>query len=129
MAVTLNHTIVPVHDKHSSAAFIAEILGVPVGDESPPFVPVRLANGVTLDYMNRNDVTPQHYAFLLDDAEWDAAFERLQQRKVGTWADPDFSQPGGINTRWGGRGVYFRDPNGHSMEIMTAAPDHLRETV
>ena len=128
MAITLNHTIVPARDKHVSAAFIAEILGVAVGEESPPFVPVRLANGVTLDYMNRNDVTSQHYAFLLDDAEWDAAYDRLREAGVGTWADPDFSQPESVNTRWGGRGVYFRDPDGHSMEIMTAAPDHVRES-
>lgn len=128
MAITLNHTIVPARDKRAAATFIAEILGVTVGDESPPFVPVRLANGVTLDYMNHSDVSPQHYAFLLDDAEWDAAFERLRQRGVRTWADPDYSQPDSVNTRWGGRGVYFRDPDGHSMEIMTAAPDHLRDS-
>jgi catechol 2,3-dioxygenase-like lactoylglutathione lyase family enzyme len=126
MAITLNHTIVPARDKHASAAFIAEILGVDVAEESPPFVPVRLANGVTLDYMNHRDVTSQHYAFLLDDDEWDAAYDRLRRRGVGTWADPDFSQPDSINTRWGGRGVYFRDPDGHSMEIMTAAPDRVR---
>jgi catechol 2,3-dioxygenase-like lactoylglutathione lyase family enzyme len=82
---------------------------------------------VTLDYMHSSNVTSQHYAFLLDDAEWDAAYQRLQERDVQTWADPGFSEPDGINTRWGGRGVYFRDRNGHSMEIMTAAPDHVRE--
>jgi catechol 2,3-dioxygenase-like lactoylglutathione lyase family enzyme len=123
MAITLNHTIVPSHDKHASAAFIAEILGVPVGAETPPFVPVRLANDVTLDYMDSGDVVSQHYAFLLDDEEWDAAYQRILDRGVQTWADPDHHEPGGVNTRWGGRGVYFPDPNGHNMEIMTATPD------
>ena len=126
MAVTLNHTIVGATDKHTSAAFIAGILGVEVGDESPPFVPVRLANDVTLDYMTRDDVRPQHYAFLLSDEEWDAAYARLQEQDVRTWADPDYSEPDSVNTRWGGRGVYFHDPDGHSMEIMTATPDEPR---
>lgn len=123
MAITLNHTVVPAHDKHASAAFLAEILGLKVGDESPPFVPVRLANGVTLDYQDRTDVSSQHYAFLLDDEEWDAAYQRLRDRGIQTWADPDHHEPDRINTRWGGRGVYFLDPDGHNLEIMTAVPD------
>jgi catechol 2,3-dioxygenase-like lactoylglutathione lyase family enzyme len=126
MAVTLNHTIVGARDKHASAAFLADILGVQVGEESPPFVPVRLANGVTLDFMTGDDVRPQHYAFLLSDEEWDAAYQRLRDSGIGTWADPDYSEPDEINTRWGGRGVYFHDPDGHSLEIMTAAPDSVR---
>jgi len=77
--------------------------------------------------MTRDEVRPQHYAFLLSDEEWDAAYERLRARGVDTWADPDFTEPGEVNTRWGGRGVYFHDPDGHSLEIMTAAPDHVRQ--
>jgi catechol 2,3-dioxygenase-like lactoylglutathione lyase family enzyme len=41
---------------------------------------------------------------------------------VQTWADPDHHEPDGINTRWGGRGVYFPDPDGHNMEILTRPP-------
>jgi catechol 2,3-dioxygenase-like lactoylglutathione lyase family enzyme len=128
MAIELNHTIVPARDKHASAAFLADILGLPVGDEAPPFVPVRLANGVTLDFMTSSAVTSQHYAFLLDDTSWDAAYQRLLDRGVQTWADPDHHQPGGVNPRWGGRGVYFPDPDGHNLEIMTAAPDRPKGT-
>lgn len=122
MAVELNHTIVPSRDKHVSAHFLADILGLPVGDEVGPFVPVALGNGVTLDFMNRSDVTTQHYAFLVDDATFDAACEKLRAQGVQTWADPDHHQPGEINTRWGGRGVYFPDPDGHNLEILTRAP-------
>src|SRR3954454_5833198 len=103
MAIELNHTIVSAHDKHESAAFLADILGLTVGAETPPFVPVRLANDVTLDFMNRERRSPQHYAFLLDDDEWDAAYRRLLDRGVQTWADPDHQEPDGVNTRWGGR--------------------------
>jgi len=122
MAVELNHTIVSAHDKHESAKFIADILGIEVGGEIDPFVQVHLANGVTLDYMNRDDFSSDHYAFLVDDELFDAAYQRLLDRGVPTWADPDHHEPGGINTRWGGRGVYFPDPAGHNMEILTRAP-------
>ena len=126
MTVQLNHTIVPAHDKHESAQFLADILGIEVGGEVPPFVQVHLGNDVTLDYMNSAGFSSQHVAFLVDDDVFDAAHARLRERGVQTWADPDHSKPGAINTRWGGRGVYFRDPNGHNLEIMTAAPDRPR---
>jgi catechol 2,3-dioxygenase-like lactoylglutathione lyase family enzyme len=122
MPVELNHTIVPARDKHASAQFIADILGLEVGAPTGPFVPVQLANGVTLDYMDRSDVSSQHYAFLVDDELFDAAHQRLLDRKVQTWADPDHQTPDDINTRWGGRGVYFPDPVGHNMEIFTRVP-------
>ena len=122
MSVQLNHTIVPAHDKHASARFLAEILGIEVGGEVDPFVQVHLGNDVTLDYMNSADFTSQHFAFLVDDDVFDAAYERLLEQGVPTWADPDHHEPGGINTRWGGRGVYFPDPAGHNMEILTRAP-------
>ncbi len=122
MPVELNHTIVAAHDKHAAAAFLAEILGLEVGGESGPFVPLPLGNGVTLDYADRSGFEPQHYAFLVDDEVFDAAYERLLDRGVRTWADPDHREPDTINTRWGGRGVYFPDPGGHNMEILTRAP-------
>jgi len=122
MSVQLNHTIVSAHDKHASAAFLADLLGLEVGKENGPFVPIELANGVTLDYMNRDDVTSQHYAFLVVDELFDKAHARLLEQGVQTWADPDHHEPDAINTRWGGRGCYFPDPAGHNMEIFTRAP-------
>lgn len=122
MTVELNHTIVPAHDKHASAQFLADLLGIPVAGEAGPFVQVELGNGVTLDFMNRDDVTWQHYAFLVDDDTFDAAYKKMLATGVETWADPDHNEPGEINTRWGGRGVYFADPNGHNMEILTRPP-------
>jgi len=122
MTVELNHTIVPANDKHASAQFLADLLGIPVAGEAGPFVQVELGNGVTLDFMNRDDVTWQHYAFLVDDDTFDAAYKKLLDAGVETWADPDHNEPGEINTRWGGRGVYFPDPSGHNMEILTRPP-------
>jgi len=122
MTVELNHTIVPARDKRAAAEFIAEILDLEVGAPVGPFVPVQLGNGVTLDYMTRYDVTSQHYAFLVDDTLFDSARKRLLDRGVATWADPDHHEPDSINTRWDGRGLYFFDPEGHNMEILTRAP-------
>lgn len=122
MTIELNHTIVGATDKHASAQFLADILGLPVGADNGPFTPLQLANGVTLDYMHRTRVEPQHYAFLVSDGEFDAAFTRIREAGLTYFADPGFQQPGEINTRWGGRGVYFHDPDGHSMELLTHAP-------
>jgi catechol 2,3-dioxygenase-like lactoylglutathione lyase family enzyme len=122
MTVELNHTIVPAHDKHASAQFLADVLGVPVAGEAGPFVQVELGNGVTLDFMNHEHVTSQHYAFLVDDDTFDAGYQKLLDAGVQTWADPDHLEPAEINTRWDGRGVYFPDPNGHNMEILTRPP-------
>jgi len=120
MSVSLNHTIVWVRDKSLSARFLAEILGVPVEPETPPFVPVRLANGVTLDYADTaTTIQSQHYAFALTEEEFEAAFTRITSAGIPYYADPFHRELGVINHMNGGRGVYFNDPDGHNMEILT----------
>ncbi|TYB45364.1 VOC family protein [Actinomadura chibensis] len=120
MPVQLNHTIVHVKDKTASARFYADILGV---DEPAPFGPfqtVALANGVTLDFMDvRADPPPQHYAFLVGEDDFDAIFGRITERGLAYYADPMRSRPGEINRNDGGRGVYWLDPDGHVLEIIT----------
>ena len=122
MTIQLNHTIVRARDKRASAAFLATILGLDVSADFGRFVPVAVANGVTLDYMTAADPQPQHYAFLVDDEEFDAAFARIQEQGLDYYAEPGGDGHGEINTRWGGRGVYFDDPDGHAMEILTRVP-------
>jgi catechol 2,3-dioxygenase-like lactoylglutathione lyase family enzyme len=119
MTVELDHTIVPARDKQASAEFLAGVLGVPVGASAGPFVPVQVGHGVTLDYDDRWDVVSHHYAFFVDDATFDAALARLSAEGVTIYADPFHRQPGEMNHRRGGRGLYFSDPNGHNMEIFT----------
>jgi len=115
----LNHIIVPAKDKETSAAFLAEILGVQVQPQWGPFRPVQTSNGVTLDFVDSKDVRTQHYAFLVEEKEFDGAFERLKKSGAAFFANHDRSGPGEINHYWGGRGVYFDDPNGHWMELLT----------
>ena len=120
MAIVLNHTIVPARDKRRSAEFLAGILDLTVEPQWGPFVPVVTGNGVALDYIDDSgEFTAQHYAFLVSDAEFDAAFARLGAAGVQIWADPHRTQAGEINHHYGGRGVYFEDPDGHLLELIT----------
>lgn len=120
MPVQLNHTIVAARDRRASATFLAELLGLPAPRPFGPFMAVELDNGVTLDFADHEgEITAQHYAFLISEADFDAIFGRIQQRQLPYWADPGRSRAGRINTNDGGRGVYFEDPDGHLLEIIT----------
>jgi catechol 2,3-dioxygenase-like lactoylglutathione lyase family enzyme len=120
MTVQLNHTIVHATDRDASAAFLSEILGRPAPAEYGPFLVVEVDNGVSLDFMQVDEVAgPQHYAFLVSEEDFDAIFGRIQERGISYWADPHGNQPGEINHHDGGRGVYWPDPDGHWLEIIT----------
>ena len=119
MPVHLNHTIVAAHDRHASADFLAQILGVGPPTTYGPFSVVELDNDVQLDFIDDPVVYPRHYAFLVTEEEFDAIFGRIRERGLSYWADPHEKQPGEINTNDGGRGVYWSDPNGHKLEIIT----------
>ncbi len=122
MSVQLNHTIVACRDQQRSAAFLTEILGLPAPTRFGRFLVVGTDNGVSLDFAETDrDVTIQHYAFLVDEADFDVIFRRITERRVPHWADPGKKRPGEINRNDNGRGVYFADPDGHLMEIITRA--------
>ncbi len=119
MAVLLNHTIVPATDKKAGSEFIAEILGLGPPTAFGHFMCVETANGVSLDYDDRREVTSHHYAFLVSEEEFDAIFARVRERGLAYWADPGHQRPDQINGN--GRGFYFEDPSGHNMEVLTRA--------
>jgi len=120
MSVELNHTIVHAADREATARFMSEVFGLPPAEPFGPFLVVRTANGVSLDYIASPDpVIGRHFAFLVSEPEFDAIFGRVRERGLEHWADPARKQPGQINTRDGGRGVYFCDPSGHFLEILT----------
>jgi catechol 2,3-dioxygenase-like lactoylglutathione lyase family enzyme len=119
VTVQLNHTIVAARDKRESATFLAEILGVPAPTTYGPFLVVEMDNGVSLDFDERGTIHPQHYAFLVTEAEFDQIFGRIRERGLAYWADPFHRRPGEINRNDGGRGVYWEDPSGHNLEIIT----------
>lgn len=120
MAVQFNHTILAAKDRDTSAAFLAEMLGLPAPTKWGPFIMVTTENGVNLDYMNvEGDIKRQHYAFLVSESEFDDIFGRIRERKLKYWADPGQTQAGEINRHDGGRGLYFEDLNGHLLEVIT----------
>jgi catechol 2,3-dioxygenase-like lactoylglutathione lyase family enzyme len=129
MTVQLNHTIVWCRDQSVSAGFLAEILGRPTPVRYGPFLIVEVDNGVSLDYHEIDgDIAEQHYAFLISEREFDAIFGRIVQRGVDYWADPARAEAGKINRHDGGRGVYFADPDGHLLEIITRPYGYVAET-
>jgi catechol 2,3-dioxygenase-like lactoylglutathione lyase family enzyme len=119
MAVQLDHTIVPSTDKKSSAAFLARILGLAPPSAVGHFMIVEVANGVSLDYDDATDVRPLHYAFLVNEDDFDPIFDRVKSEGITYFADPGHSRAGEINRRDNGRGFYFSDPDGHNMEVLT----------
>lgn len=120
MAIQLNHTIVYARDKEASATFLAEILGLPAPTSFGPFQVVVADNDVNLDFIDASgEIAPQHYAFLIGEPEFDQIFGRIKERGLAFWADPGRRRPGEINHGDGGRGVYFEDPDGHFLEILT----------
>ena len=120
MSVRLNHTIVWCRDKRKSATFLTEVLGLPAATGFGPFLVVELRNGVSLDFHEVDGkIALQHYAFLVGEKDFDAIFARIRERDLGYWADPGKSRAGKINRNDGGRGVYFDDPDGHLLEVIT----------
>lgn len=122
MAITFNHTIVAAKDRQASADFFTELFGLPDAQEFGPFLAVTLNHGVSLDYAQAPpdaEIAVQHYAFLVSEEEFDAIYGKIEQRGIQHWADPHGQHPGEINHHDGGRGVYFRDPSGHALEIIT----------
>ncbi len=120
MAIDFNHTILSARDSEQSARFLAEMLGLPAPRRWGPFQMVTTENGANLDYLDADgDITPQHYAFLVGESEFDDIFGRIRERNLAYWADPRQTLRGEVNRHDGGRGLYFEDPDRHLIEIIT----------
>ena len=120
MAIELNHTIVPAHDKVASAKFFASIFGLPFEESTVHyFAPVRVNDALTLDFADSSNVAIHHYAFKVSEAEFDTIFSRIQKEGIAYGSRPYSREDMKINHRGGGRGVYFCDPNGHVLELLT----------
>jgi catechol 2,3-dioxygenase-like lactoylglutathione lyase family enzyme len=121
MTVKLNHTIVHSLDPRAAAEFYSALFGLPAPEPFGPFLDVVTANEVTLAFLSADgmEIQAQHYAFLVSEPEFDQIFGRVRQRGLKYWADPGQRQEGAINHHFGGRGVYFEDPSGHLLEIIT----------
>lgn len=121
MAITLNHTIVPAHNKEASAQFFANIFGLKVESQMSHFAVVQVNDTLTFDFANRENFESHHYAFHVSDEEFDAIFARVKEAGLEYSSDPMHQNKGQFNYRKGGRGFYFYDPNGHNLELLTRA--------
>jgi catechol 2,3-dioxygenase-like lactoylglutathione lyase family enzyme len=119
MTITLNHAIVPARDKIAAARFFAKIFGLKRG-RSSYFAPVRVNKTLTLLFDDDSKFESHHYAFHVSKAEFAAILGRIKKAKIAFGSAPWSLDDGKLNDWNGGRGVYFRDPNGHVLELMTA---------
>ncbi len=120
MAMELNHTIVPAHDKEASARWLADILGAQYEGAMAHFAIVRINEHLTLDYDHADEFEHHHYAFKVDEESFDKIYERVTAKNIVYGSQPGATDDMKVNHRRGGRGFYFRDPNGHMMEVLTA---------
>ena len=121
MGIAFNHSIPAARNRHESAAFLAGLFGLAEPTTWGPFATVTFEDGTFIQFAEPavDEIQMQHYAFLVGDDDFDAIYQRILDRGLEHWADPQRSQPGRINTNHGGRGVYFMDPAGHGLEVLT----------
>ena len=119
MAIVLDHTIVPTHDKEASARFFARIFGLSYEGPMGHFAPVRVNDTFTMDFDDGESFDSHHYAFHVSDEEFDAIFDRIKAEGLAYGSGPFETDNMQINNRLGGRGLYFLDANGHNLELMT----------
>ena len=120
VTIELDHTIVPSRDKEAAARFFSRIFGLSYNGPVSHFAPVRVNENLTLDFDEASGFESHHYAFKVSEVEFDAIFGRIRADGVIHGSGPRSSEDMQINHRHGGRGVYFRDPDGHLLEILTA---------
>lgn len=118
MTIVLNHTIVPARDKKAAARFFARIFGLKT-ERVGYFAPVRLNEQTTLLFDDDSSFESHHYAFHVSNAEFDAIFGRIKEAGLAYGSGPVSLDDGKLNDWGGGRGVYFKDPDGHVLELMT----------
>ena len=120
MTITLNHTIVPARDKVAAAKFFAKIFGLKRG-RTNYFAPVRVNKALTLLFDDDTKFESHHLAFHVSKAEFEAILARVKKAGLSYGSAPWSLDDGKLNDWGGGRGVYFQDPNGHVLELMTVA--------
>ena len=120
MAITLNHTIVRARDKDAAARFFAEIFGLSFESSGGHFAPVRVNDTLTLVFADAKEaVASQHYAFHVSDTEFDAILQRVNDAGLTFGSGPRSLEDGKLNDWNGGRRFYYKDHDGHVIELMT----------
>lgn len=123
MVVQLDHLMVPARDKVAAARQLAELLGVPWSAAgSGPFVAVYLNDGLTLDFDQWDEPLPGiHYCFRVSEDDFTAILERIKAAGIPYRSDVHGAVDFQINTQYGGRIVYWNEPDGHQWEMLTVS--------
>jgi catechol 2,3-dioxygenase-like lactoylglutathione lyase family enzyme len=118
MPILLDHAIVPSHDNNAGAQFLGELLGVP-WERGDHFAPVHVNDTLTLDFLTRDRFDSHHFCLHVSSDEFDAIFERIKARNLPYRSTPTGPMDNQINTRNGGKNLYWHDPDGHNWEMLT----------
>lgn len=123
MTIHLDHTIVPARDKVAAARRLAELLGVAWAPSSlGPFAPVFVNDGLTLDFIETNEDFPvYHFCFRVSEEEFDRILARIQAAGIAYRSTVRGPQDMRINTDYGGRMIYWNEPEGHQWEMLTVS--------
>jgi hypothetical protein len=123
MAIELDHTIVPSHHKVASAKLLADLLGVPWAPTAPgPFAPVFVNEGLTLDFIDTDEDFPvYHFCFRVGEAEFDAILGRIKAAGIAFRSSVRGPVDMRVSTEFGGRGIYWNEPDGHQWEMLTVS--------
>ena len=119
MEITLNHTIINSKNNVKSARFYERIFGFNFIKEWEHFAVVKVNSTLTLDFLTKESFSTQHYAFKVSENEFDDIFNRIIEEGLVYGSDPYNRENMTINHHYNGRGVYFPDPDGHILEILT----------
>lgn len=123
MQISLNHTIVNAKDKVESARFYEKIFGFEFLKVWEHFAVVKVNSTLTLDFLTKEKFSKQHYAFKVTEDQFDVILHRIIEEGLPYGSDPYDRDNMKVNHHYGGRGVYFPDPSGHILEILTADYD------
>ena len=119
MAIALNHTIVPARDKDAAARCFAQLFGLACHAPGDHFAPVQVNAALTFLFANATEFESHHYAFHVSETEFDDIFQRVKEAGLTYGSTPWSLDDRQLNDWNGGRGVYFKDLDGHLHELMT----------
>jgi catechol 2,3-dioxygenase-like lactoylglutathione lyase family enzyme len=124
MPILLDHMIIPSKDRVAAARLLAHILGVDWAEQASigPFSPVYVGSSLTLDFDEWTEPVPKlHYCFRVTDDEFDAILDRMKAAGLAFRSTPTGQDDYQVNHAFGGRLIYWREPDGHVWEILTVS--------
>lgn len=123
MTIHLDHFIVSARDRTASGTLLAKLLGVPCGEaQAGPFFAVYINDGLTLDFFETDEDFPvEHFCFRVDDDAFDAILARITAAGIRYRSAVRGPEDMQVSTGFGGRGIYWNEPEGHQWEMLTVS--------